>query len=74
MWCIRKVDCDLSFDQGFLVTVKAIQSLRAARASENRPCLNQRRNPLLIGVSGSSGSGKSELSNKLSSVLGMNAG
>jgi ABC-type dipeptide/oligopeptide/nickel transport system ATPase component len=49
----------VSFDHGYFLTVRAIQELR-----------DKKRGPVLVGIGGPSGSGKSSLATKIASVLG----
>eukprot|EP00216_Chloropicon_sp_CCMP2111_P006349 CAMPEP_0198235596 /NCGR_PEP_ID=MMETSP1446-20131203/1485_1 /TAXON_ID=1461542 ORGANISM="Unidentified sp, Strain CCMP2111" /NCGR_SAMPLE_ID=MMETSP1446 /ASSEMBLY_ACC=CAM_ASM_001112 /LENGTH=990 /DNA_ID=CAMNT_0043916867 /DNA_START=184 /DNA_END=3156 /DNA_ORIENTATION=- len=51
----------LPFDQGFVLAVRAIQHLRN---------LKRKGNKVIVGIGGSSGSGKSSLAHKIASVVG----
>ncbi|GAQ80951.1 nucleoside triphosphate hydrolases superfamily protein [Klebsormidium nitens] len=57
-WQLLPINKELSFDHGFLVTVKAIQLLR-----------DKKRGVVLVGLGGPSGAGKTSLAEKLTSVL-----
>lgn len=58
-WTFAPVSKELSLDQGYFITVRAIQKLREVR-----------RGPVLVGIGGPNGSGKSSLAERLAQILG----
>ncbi|KAK3282682.1 hypothetical protein CYMTET_9594 [Cymbomonas tetramitiformis] len=58
------VEIDLSIDQGYYMLVMAIQNLRESRARADNEL------PIVVGIGGPPGSGKSSLAHKVASVVG----